>query len=82
MFTKNGKRYMEESDEFIRNCCICKHFRMWKPEPEYCTKKKAVVNPLAESEPCFKLRKGLQAIMPGDFAKPKTSSYPWRFVNH
>ena len=41
-------------------CCDCKHFRMWKPKESYCTVKKEVVDPLAENEPCYVLRKGLR----------------------
>ena len=64
MYIKNNKVYLEDHDDLIRCCCDCRHFRMWKPEPEYCTKKKTRVDPLKESEPCFKLRKALQAILP------------------
>ena len=30
----------------IEDCCNCKHFRMFKPMSEYCTIKKARVEPL------------------------------------
>lgn len=46
----------------VRECCICKHFRMWKPEKCYCTVKKAVVDPLKQNEPCYVLRKGLALV--------------------
>ena len=46
----------------LKHCCICRHFRMFKPEKEYCTAKKAVVNPLAENELCWELRKGLRFV--------------------
>ena len=41
----------------IEDCCNCKHFRMFKPMSEYCTIKKARVEPLLErngdhSNPC------------------------------
>ena len=43
--------------EVLRNCCICSHFRMWKPKSSYCSQKKNEVNPFAENEHCWKLRK-------------------------
>ena len=49
---------MEKS--VLRHCCICSHFRMWKPQKMYCTVKQEVVDPLKENEPCWKLRKGLR----------------------
>ena len=30
---------------FSENCCECKHFRMWKPQEEWCTVHKERVNP-------------------------------------
>jgi len=59
MIKKNGKFYLDEYDDCKRDCCICKHFRMFKPEPEWCTVKKMRVDPLCEDEPCWELRKGL-----------------------
>jgi hypothetical protein len=46
---------------------------MWKPKESFCTVKKASVDPLKENEPCWKLRKGLRWIDPGEFPlkKPK-----------
>lgn len=52
------------SREPRKTCCDCRHFRMWKPVKEYCTKKKAVVEPLKENEPCWILRKGLKFFEP------------------
>lgn len=46
----------------IQSCCECRHFRMWKPEPEFCTMKKVRVDPLAEGENRFILRRGLAYI--------------------
>ncbi len=46
-------------------CCDCKHFRMWKPEPEYCTVKKSRVDPLKTCEACWVGRKGLKDILTG-----------------
>ena len=61
-------------DGVAADCCNCRHFRMNRPAPEYCTTRKERVHPLNESHPekyystnivvkeCpdFKLRKGLK----------------------
>lgn len=57
------KRMTEEMNP-EEDCCICRHFRMWKPQPKYCTVKKEIVDPLQRGMPCFKLRKGLPVITP------------------
>ena len=41
-------------------CCDCSHFRMWKPQPEWCTEKKERVNPLNCNCPMFTRRKNLK----------------------
>jgi len=46
----------------LKQCCICKHFRMWKPKECYCTLKKQIVDPLGKDKDCFILRKGLKII--------------------
>lgn len=46
-------------------CCMCRHFRMWKPQESYCTFKKTTVNPLKENEPCFTGRKGTKDCITG-----------------
>jgi hypothetical protein len=48
----------------LEHCCICSHFRMWKPQESYCTVKKTSVEPLKENEPCWKLRKGFNFYPP------------------
>jgi hypothetical protein len=61
MFKQNGKVYLEDHDKFLRHCCICRHFRMFKPSPEWCTRKKTKVPPFG-IEKCFKLRKGMSVF--------------------
>lgn len=56
------KQVMPRNDGIIETCCDCRHFRMWKPEPEYCTLMKTTVKPLATGCPDFVRRKNL----PGD----------------
>jgi len=51
---KEGEEVMTENSV----CCICKHFRMWKPEKKYCTVKKIVVDPEGICND-YILRKGL-----------------------
>ena len=46
----------------MKCCCDCKHFRMWKPQPEYCTVLKGKVDPLQQNKDCYKLRKGLPMV--------------------
>jgi hypothetical protein len=52
-----------EGEEVKDVCCICKHFRMWKPSLEWRTVKKIQVNPLDE-QICenYCLRKGLREV--------------------
>jgi len=46
--------------KILKQCCICKHFRMWKPQESYCTVHKQIVDPLEKDKDCFVLRKGLK----------------------
>jgi hypothetical protein len=63
-WVKSNDLTAEEIGKMKKDCCTCKRFRMWKPSPSYCTKKKEAVNPLAENEPCYVLRKGLPFLRP------------------
>jgi len=58
---------MTKDKALVPVCCDCGHFRMWKPEPEFCTVKKARVDPLKKRENCFILRRGLRFINLQDF---------------
>ena len=44
------------------DCCICRHFRMFKPIPEYCMLKKLQVYPTENTCECFMKRKGLASV--------------------
>jgi len=57
----NPSKRTENSSDFD-TCCNCRHFRMWKPEREYCTVKKTQVNPLKKGCSDYKERKGLRII--------------------
>lgn len=55
-YCSNYKTQADKYGEAV--CCMCKHFRMWKPQKMYCTVKKEVVDPESICKE-YSLRKGL-----------------------